>query len=117
MCAAQIGEKRRVSILEPVPDSTKLHVNEEGLRLLRSMPGRLAPVVVIGPYRSGKSFLINQMLGMNCGALATTPLCPSVGLQEETPGRRTQRLLKHYKLCRVHGDSVCARPARPGDVA
>jgi Guanylate-binding protein, N-terminal domain len=57
-----------VSIIEPVKDSTKLRVSEEGLALLRGMRGRLAPVVVIGPYRSGKSFLINQMLGTGCGA-------------------------------------------------
>ena len=25
------------------------------------------PVVVIGPYRSGKSFLLNQLLGVGCG--------------------------------------------------
>jgi Guanylate-binding protein, N-terminal domain len=60
-----------VSIIEPVPDSTKLRVNDAGVRLLRSMAGHLAPVVVIGPYRSGKSFLINQMLGTGCGVLPT----------------------------------------------
>ena len=59
----------RVSIVEPVPDSTKLHVNEAGLQLLRSIEGHVAPIVVIGPYRSGKSFLINQMLDISCGAI------------------------------------------------
>lgn len=27
----------------------------------------VAPIVVIGPYRSGKSFLLNQLLGVPCG--------------------------------------------------
>ena len=60
-----------VSVLEPVPDSTKLRVTDKGLQLLRALPGHLAPVVVIGPYRSGKSFLINQMLNTSCGAHMT----------------------------------------------
>ena len=34
--------------------------------MLRSIPGPVIPVVVIGPYRSGKSFLLNQLLGVGC---------------------------------------------------
>ncbi|MEW5300408.1 MAG: hypothetical protein WDW36_003340 [Sanguina aurantia] len=34
--------------------------------LLRSITGPVAPLVVIGPYRSGKSFLLNQLLGVPC---------------------------------------------------
>ena len=75
----------RVSIIEPVADSTKLRVNEEGLRLLRSMPGKLAPVVVIGPYRSGKSFLINQMLGTSCGAHCNRRVDVCASTQSEHP--------------------------------
>jgi hypothetical protein len=59
--------RSRVSVIEPVPNSTKLRVSDAGLQVLRKMPGLLAPVVVIGPYRSGKSFLINQMLQIPCG--------------------------------------------------
>ena len=55
--------------MEPVPDSTKLRVSQEGLEVLRGVTGLVAPVVVIGPYRSGKSFLVNQMLGVPCGTL------------------------------------------------
>ena len=40
----------------------------EGLDVLRGVRGAVAPVVVIGPYRSGKSFLLNQLLGVACGA-------------------------------------------------
>ena len=68
----------RVSIIEPVPDSTKLRVSDAGLQLLRGMAGHLAPVVVIGPYRSGKSFLINQMLDIPCGAAPSAACAPTV---------------------------------------
>ena len=46
--------------------SSKLEVQQEGLNLLRSIEGAIAPVVVIGPYRSGKSFTLNQLLGVPC---------------------------------------------------
>ena len=56
----------RFSLVEPVESHTKLSVSEEGLEALRSIPGPVVPVVVIGPYRSGKSFLLNQLLGVGC---------------------------------------------------
>jgi hypothetical protein len=49
-----------------VESHTKLSVSQEGLEALRSIPGPVVPVVVIGPYRSGKSFLLNQLLGVGC---------------------------------------------------
>lgn len=45
---------------------SKLEVQQEGLDLLKSLEGAIAPVVVIGPYRSGKSFTLNQLLGVKC---------------------------------------------------
>ena len=65
----------RVSLVEPLPNSTKLKVNPEGIAALQQLTGPIAPIVVIGPYRSGKSFLINQMLQQSCGAF----LDPSTG--------------------------------------
>lgn len=58
-----------VSIIEKDPGSSKLRVNPDGLARIRAMPAgtRLAPVVVIGPYRSGKTWLSNQMLNLTCG--------------------------------------------------
>ena len=47
--------------------NSQLAVQEEGLALLRGLKGAIAPVVVIGPYRSGKSFTLNQLLGVSCG--------------------------------------------------
>ena len=56
--------------MEPMPDHSKLAVNEAGLARLRAIPGPVAPVVVIGPYRSGKSFLLNQLMNVSCGESA-----------------------------------------------
>lgn len=52
--------------MHPVPDQTKLLLDEEGMRFLESIKGPVAPVVVIGPYRSGKSFLLNQLMNVSC---------------------------------------------------
>lgn len=57
----------RYPIVRPAPGSTKLAVSEEGLRFLENLQGPVAPVIVIGPYRSGKSFLLNQLLRVDCG--------------------------------------------------
>lgn len=51
----------------PVEGHTKLAIQQEGLEALRHIKGPVVPLVVIGPYRSGKSFLLNQLLGVGCG--------------------------------------------------
>lgn len=61
----------RFALVHPVTDHTKLAVDEEGLAMLERLPGPIAPVFVIGPYRSGKSFLLNQLLGVRCGERVT----------------------------------------------
>jgi hypothetical protein len=48
-------------------DHSKLEVQQEGLDVLRQVKGSVCPVVVIGPYRSGKSFTLNQLMGVGCG--------------------------------------------------
>lgn len=58
---------RSVPLVTPVAGKFQLAVDEQGLRLLRSIESPVAPVVVIGPYRSGKSFLLNQLLQVGCG--------------------------------------------------
>jgi hypothetical protein len=55
------------AIVQPIADKTSLHLESEGLAVLRKITSPVAPVVVIGPYRSGKSFLLNQLLGVGCG--------------------------------------------------
>jgi hypothetical protein len=52
--------------VNPVPSTSHLQVAQEGLQLLESIDTPVAPIVVIGPYRSGKSFLLNQLLGVSC---------------------------------------------------
>jgi hypothetical protein len=58
---------RSIPLIRPVPGRFQLEVAQEGLQLLKSLTGPVAPVIVIGPYRSGKSFLLNQLLSVPCG--------------------------------------------------
>jgi hypothetical protein len=52
--------------VNPVAGTSHLKVADEGIALLNSIEGPVSPIVVIGPYRSGKSFLLNQLLGVPC---------------------------------------------------
>mmetsp|Transcript_7092 Transcript_7092/g.20767 ORF Transcript_7092/g.20767 Transcript_7092/m.20767 type:complete len:616 (-) Transcript_7092:489-2336(-) len=58
--------RRPFAVVRPVEDRTQLLLDKEGLDVIRSISGPVVPVVVIGPYRSGKSFLLNQLLGVGC---------------------------------------------------
>lgn len=60
-------DSRRFALVQPIQDATRLNLEKNGLDVLRRIKGPVAPVVVIGPYRSGKSFLLNQLLGVGCG--------------------------------------------------
>ncbi|KAJ7972725.1 Guanylate-binding family protein [Quillaja saponaria] len=53
-------------ILEPDPGHTKLRLSREGLEAIERITNPIAAVGVIGPYRSGKSFLLNQLLSLSC---------------------------------------------------
>ncbi|XP_059660432.1 uncharacterized protein LOC132306871 [Cornus florida] len=53
-------------IIEPDPGHTKLRLAKEGLELIQRIKTPIAAVAVIGPYRSGKSFLLNQLLSLSC---------------------------------------------------
>ncbi|GFR45920.1 hypothetical protein Agub_g7378, partial [Astrephomene gubernaculifera] len=63
-------EPRPVPLVLPAPASSsrasQLVLQPQGLALLAGLRGPVAPVVVIGPYRSGKSFTLNQLLGVPC---------------------------------------------------
>jgi nicotinamide riboside kinase len=53
-----------------------LELCEEGLARLASITNQVAVVSAIGPYRSGKSFLLNQLLGRTAGfALGEYVVC------------------------------------------
>ncbi|KAL8138983.1 LOW QUALITY PROTEIN: hypothetical protein V2J09_004984 [Rumex salicifolius] len=53
-------------IVEPDHCHTKLSVSREGLEAIERITTPIAVVSVIGPYRSGKSFLLNQLLSLPC---------------------------------------------------
>ncbi|XP_022771186.1 guanylate-binding protein 5-like isoform X2 [Durio zibethinus] len=53
-------------IVEPDPGHTKLRLSREGLEAISRIATPIAAVAVIGPYRSGKSFLLNQLLSLSC---------------------------------------------------
>ncbi|GAA0153475.1 heterotrimeric G-protein [Lithospermum erythrorhizon] len=53
-------------IVEPDPGHTKLRLAREGLEAIEKITTPIAAVAVIGPYRSGKSFLLNQLLSLSC---------------------------------------------------
>ena len=57
---------RPVPLVMPSADHTKLLLQDEGLQVLNDLEGAVAIVGVIGPYRSGKSFLLNQLLNLEC---------------------------------------------------
>ncbi len=58
---------------EPValllPDSethTKLTLQKPGMALLKSLPPPVSVVSVVGAYRTGKSWLLNELMGISC---------------------------------------------------
>ncbi|KAG6506084.1 hypothetical protein ZIOFF_031399 [Zingiber officinale] len=58
--------RRTFPIVEPDSEHTKLRIAREGLEAIKKITNPIASVVVIGPYRSGKSFLLNQLLSLSC---------------------------------------------------
>ncbi|XP_024313283.1 guanylate-binding protein 5 isoform X7 [Brachypodium distachyon] len=70
--AAAVGEsdagelERAFPIVEPDYGHTKLRLSKEGLEAIQRINTPIAAVSVIGPYRSGKSFLLNQLLSLSC---------------------------------------------------
>uniref|UniRef100_A0A1D1ZYE9 GB1/RHD3-type G domain-containing protein n=1 Tax=Auxenochlorella protothecoides TaxID=3075 RepID=A0A1D1ZYE9_AUXPR len=63
---AEQGRNKPFAVVRPVADHSKLELDETGLAVLEGIQGPVSPVVVIGPYRSGKSFLLNQLMGVPC---------------------------------------------------
>lgn len=72
MLAVAVGEsdagelERAFPIVEPDYGHTKLRLSKEGLEAIQRIKTPIAAVSVIGPYRSGKSFLLNQLLSLSC---------------------------------------------------
>ena len=56
-------------LLLPDPENrNKLRLQPEGLKKLQELRGPVAVVSAIGQYRSGKSFLLNQLMELPCEA-------------------------------------------------
>ncbi|KMZ56062.1 Guanylate-binding-like protein [Zostera marina] len=53
-------------IVEPDSDHTRLRLTRESFEAIERITTPIAAVSVIGPYRSGKSFLLNQLLALSC---------------------------------------------------
>ncbi|CAL9088443.1 unnamed protein product [Musa textilis] len=58
--------RRAFPIVKPDPDHLRLRLAREGLDAIQNITTPVAVVAVIGPYRSGKSFLLNQLLSLPC---------------------------------------------------
>lgn len=58
--------RRAFPIVEPDSGHTKLRLAREGLDAIEKITNPIASIAVIGPYRSGKSFLLNQLLSLSC---------------------------------------------------
>ena len=54
------------ALLLPDGEGHGLALQNSTLAWLRTLPGPLAVVTAIGQYRSGKSFLLNQLMGIPC---------------------------------------------------
>ena len=66
MAAATL--RKPIALLLPDPDThTKLKLNEEGLELLRAINDPVAIISVVGAYRTGKSWLLNELMQIGCG--------------------------------------------------
>ncbi|XP_028400253.1 guanylate-binding protein 2-like isoform X2 [Dendronephthya gigantea] len=57
--------KESESLLVPKQDAkrSELNICEEGLKILRSIKGPLCVVCIVGPARTGKSYLLSQLQG------------------------------------------------------
>jgi hypothetical protein len=91
------------ALVHPVPGRSQLQLSQEGLQILREVTGPVAPIVVIGPYRSGKSFLLNQLLGVKCGKCSTC---------SKTVHRNKAAAMSHQNGFPQIPDSVWAIPGR-----
>lgn len=48
-------------------DSGHIKVNDEILEELKMLTGELVVVAITGMYRTGKSYLMNKIMGRTCG--------------------------------------------------
>ena len=56
-----------VQLVKPDYEHQKLQIIEENVDILNNIDGAVAVVAVVGPFHSGKSFLMNQLMGKTSG--------------------------------------------------
>ena len=56
-----------IQLVRPAPNHRDLELVESSLSLLRKLRGPVAMVAVVGKFHSGKSFLMNQLMGKSAG--------------------------------------------------
>jgi Guanylate-binding protein, N-terminal domain len=61
------ASKKALPFIEWDEKKGKFAVNADGAKYLSSFEGKIAVTIVAGRYRSGKSFLMNQLLGGSGG--------------------------------------------------
>jgi hypothetical protein len=72
---------RPVQVLAPDGAHRQLLVNDEGLRQLSEcLETSISLIGVVGPYHSGKSFLLNQLAGKNAFKVGPTVLPETLGI-------------------------------------
>eukprot|EP01080_Neovahlkampfia_damariscottae_P012479 gene12479-6227_t len=59
-----IVESKQIPLIFPDSTNTKLELNEEGLSFLNSIKNKIAIVSIAGIAKTGKSFMINNLLGL-----------------------------------------------------
>ena len=90
VAAALQNPSTALPLLLPDPDNrNKLRLQPEGVKYLSTLPGPVSVVSTIGQYRSGKSFLLNQLMELPCEAGFR------VGHQRETQTKGVWVLSRH----------------------
>jgi hypothetical protein len=58
-----MGDARAVPFIQVNDEDNTFSVSEDGVRLLSTITAPLSVIAIVGVYRSGKSFLLNSLLG------------------------------------------------------
>lgn len=62
------SRQQAMALLLPDASGSKLELQPDALAALSKISGRVAVVSAIGQYRSGKSYLLNQLMGLPCAS-------------------------------------------------
>ena len=54
-----------IRLVEKNENENKLILNQDALKVIQNVKGNIGVCLIAGPYRSGKSFLMNNLSGLN----------------------------------------------------